>query len=139
MPVTADERPATPTLDRRLERLEREFAEFDKDVALIKAEQVHVREFVAGEFTGLKLSLARIEGTVAAAQTLIQTASTDPAGSPLGRSLTGDINAAQLTANEAKAIAERVNQRMLLALGGLTVIAWIAGFAGPVVARVVFP
>jgi hypothetical protein len=125
-------------LDRRIERLEREFAKFETDVALMKAEQGHLRELVTAKFTETALSLARIEGTVASAQTLIQTASTDPSASPLGRALTQDILAVAVTAGEAKTIAERVDRRVLLATGAIGVIAWIAGIVGPVLARTVF-
>lgn len=134
-----DERPAgPPSLDRRVEHLERQFATFTTDVALIKAEQGHLRELVTGHFSETKTSLARIEATVLAAQSVIQAASTDASASPLGRAITQDIEVVTRLAQEAKAIAERVDRRMLLATGAIGVIAWIAGITGPIVARAVF-
>ena len=141
-----DERPVgSPTLDRRIERLEREFATFLTDVALMKAEQTHLRELVTAKFGETATSMGRIEGTlvgmqasIATATASITTASTDPAASPLGRALTQDIQVVAQTANDAKRIAEGVDRRFLLATGAIGVIAWVAGIVGPIIAGSVF-
>lgn len=135
-----------PSLDRRIERLEREFAKFETDVALMKAEQTHLRELVTAKFTETATAMGRIEGTLTGLQTTITnatatitTASTDPAASALGRALTADITAVDAKAERAIAIAEKVDRRWLMAVGGIGVIAWLAGIVGPAVAKVVFP
>ncbi|MDP2622282.1 MAG: hypothetical protein Q8Q29_00590 [Actinomycetota bacterium] len=144
--MTDDARPlGQPTLDRRIERLEREFAAFDKDVALMKAELGHQRELMTAEFGKNGTAIARIEGvlgglqaSLTAAVQSITTASTDPAASPLGRALTTDIGDVDKKADRALAIAERVDRKLLLFTGAIGVLAWLGGFAGPVVARLVF-
>ena len=121
-------------MDRRIERLEREFATFSTDVALIKAEQGHLREVVTAKFTEQSLATARIETSLA----LFQSATTDVTASPLGRSLRDDIITVTTQAAAAQAIAERVEKRLILGTGVLGVLVWMAGIFGPTVARIVF-
>lgn len=104
----------------------------------MKAEQGHLRELVTKEFSANATTTARIEGTLSAVSALIQTTSTDAAASPLGRALGADILAVDAKADRALATAERVDRRMLLLAGAIGVIAWIAGIAGPIVAKAVF-
>lgn len=134
-----DERPATPpTLDRRVERLERDFAKLEKDLALMSAEQTHLRELVTARFSETSSSQARIEGKLDGFSALLTTASTDPAASPLGRALTADIVAATVLATEAKTIAQGVDRKIVMLVGATGVLVWMAGIFGPTVAKVIF-
>jgi hypothetical protein len=134
-----DERPAgQPTLDRLIERLERDFAKFTTDVALIQAEQVHLRELVNSKFSEVTSAVTRIEVGLDAIRNLVQTSTTDVAASPLGRSLTEDIIQVTRQAAAAQAIAERVEKRLTYAAGGLAVLIFAAGILGPLIAKSLF-
>lgn len=135
--MTYERPPGEPTLDRRIERLERDFAKLEKDLALMTAEQAHLRELTTSRFAAVEATLARIEGAQEAARALLSAASSDPGASPLGRALSSDIAAAQNMAEEAKRLAQAVDRRVLLATGAVAVIAWVAGIAGPIAARVI--
>lgn len=133
-----DERPVgQPTMDRRIERLERDFAKLEKDLALMSAEQTHLRELVTTRFAESATSQARIEGKLDGFNALLTAASTDPAASPLGRALTTDIVAATVIATEAKTIAQGVDRKLVQLAAAIGVIAWLAGLIGPIVARYV--
>lgn len=133
-----DERPTPPTLDRRVERLERDFATFTTNVALIQAEQVHLRELVNSKFSETGSAMTRIEAALDAVRSLVQTSTTDVAASPLGRSLASDIVEVSTQARAAQAIAERVERRLILGTGAVGVLVWIAAVVGPVIARMLF-
>jgi hypothetical protein len=133
-----EERPVVPTLDRRIERLERDFAKFTTDVALIQAEQTHLRELVRTKFDETSNTMTRIETAVGGLQLLVQQSTSDVAASPLGRSLAGDIKEVAAQAATAQAIAERVEKRLILATGALGVFVWLAGIFGPTIAKGLF-
>lgn len=137
--MTMDERPVgQPTLDRRIERLERDFAKFTTDVALIQAEQVHLRELVNSKFSEVVTTVTRIDATLISVQQLVQSSTTDVAASPLGRSLATDIGDVAVLAKNAQAIAERVEKRLILGTGALGVLIWLAGIFGPTIAKGLF-
>jgi len=133
-----DERPSTPTLDRRVERLERDFAKFTTDVALIQAEQLHLRQLVDSRFSETTNAMTRIEAGLEAVRNLVQTSTTDVAASPLGRALTNDIDMVTRQAAAAQAIAERVEKKLIYVAGGLAVLVSAAGIFGPSIAKVLF-
>ena len=125
-------------MDRRIERLERDFAKYTTDVALLQSEQTHLKEVVTGWRTESAQSMSRIEGSLSVLQSLFQTSTTDPAASPLGRTLNGDIVEARAAAAAAQAIAEKVQARMLIGTGVLGVLVWLAGIFGPTIAKSLF-
>ena len=134
-----DERPAgQQTLDRRIERLERDFAKFTTDVALIQAEQIHLRQLVDSKFAEITNAMTRVETGLSAVQAAVQTTTTDVAASPLGRALAGDILEVRTAAATAQTIAERVERRLTYAAGALAVLIFIAGIIGPVIAKSIF-
>lgn len=137
--MPGDERPpGSPTLDRRVERLEREMAEFKTNLALIQAEQGHLRELVTTRFTEIANSQARVEQAIATLTASVQTTSTDPAASPLGRALATDISEAADEAKAAQEIAARVERRVIYATGVLGALIFLGTTFGPTVARLVF-
>lgn len=134
-----DERPAgPPTLDRRVERLEREMAESRTSLALIRAEQDHIREIVTTKFGEQGQSQARIEATLATLAASVQSSTSDPAASPLGRALVEDMATATRKAEAAELIASRVEKRLVFGAGVIGVIVWMAGIFGPTIAKLVF-
>lgn len=130
--------PGHPTLDRRIERLERDFAKFTTDVALIQSEQAHLRQFVDSKFAEATSTMTRIEASLGTVITLVQASTSDAAASPLGRGLAQDINDARVVAEAAKAVADRVDKRQVLLTGGLGVVVWLAAIVGPFLAKLLF-
>ena len=125
-------------MDRRIERLERDFAKFTTDVALLQSEQVHLRDLVTAWRAEMVQSMSRIEGSLTVLQGLVQTSTSDPAASPLGRALATDITEAKTIAATAQAIAEKVQARMLVGTGVIGVLVWAAGIFGPTIAKALF-
>lgn len=134
-----EERPlGRPPLDRRIERLEREFTRFETNVALIQAEQSHMRELITTRFAEGATTMTRIESTLATLTTSVTASATDAAASPVGRSFSAEIREVAADAREAKLIAERVERRLLFAAGGLAMLVWAAGIFGPTIAKLAF-
>ena len=134
-----EERPAgQPTLDRRIERLERDFAKFTTDVALIQAEQLHLRQLVDSKFNESAGAMGRIEATLNTVVSLVQTSTTDAAASPMGRALNAELIEVRGIAEGAKTIADRVDKRLIMGTGALGVLIWAAGIFGPTIAKAFF-
>jgi hypothetical protein len=125
-------------LDRRVERLEREFGEFKTDVALIKAEQIHMRQLVDSRFGEVTTTMTRVESGLEAVRSLVQLSTTDVAASPLGRSLAGDISEVKAQAAAAQLIAERVEKKLIYVAGALAVLVAAAAIVGPLIADRLF-
>lgn len=125
-------------MDRRVERLEREFATFTTDVALIKAEQLHLRQLVDTRFGEVTATMTRVEAGLSAVRDLVQLSTTDVAASPLGRALAGDIAEVKMQAAAAQMIAERVEKKLIYVAGGLAVLIAAIGIFGPLIANRLF-
>jgi chaperonin cofactor prefoldin len=149
-------RPGTMgSLDRRVERLESEFADLKSDMKIIKLEQQHSRELADAHFAEMRtangVTLAKIELLIArfdTAMTAGYAASGDPTSTPAGKMIVERISTIERDKerehtelderlDDLESRATGVERRVYMAVGATVLAVLVIQMLAPLLLRLI--